>query len=109
MNNPSAESFVDDIYERTNETDFECDVVSELGVADVTRLLSQTILVGHGVPTGDREDPQARQAPRGCDHQEGSLLRPSSQIFERRGDGPVAVQAQDEQVEDGGCAGHVVG
>ena len=42
------------------------------------------------------------------DHDKSSCSCPLSQVLERIGDGPVPVEAEDEEVEDGRCAGRVV-
>ena len=48
------------------------------------------------------------QSPRDPDHQEGEPARHPALVPERAGDGPVAVHADDAQVEDGGGGAHDV-
>ena len=61
------------------------------------------------MPGQDRNQPHGGAGPRKRYHNQGPLLRPLPQIPQRRCDGPVAVQAEDGQVEDGGRGCDVVG
>lgn len=88
--------------------DFEDDIAGELGLADVGRVASQAAVLDV-VPADDGHDPKTRDEPHQPDHDQGALLGALSQVAQRRRDGPVAVHAQDEQVEDGRRAGRIVG
>ena len=60
------------------------------------------------VPAEDGDDPHGGAGPGEGDHDEGALLGAAAEVAERRRDGPVAVEREDEQVEDGGRRGRVV-
>ena len=60
------------------------------------------------VPSEDGDDPHGCAGPGEGDHDEGALLGAAAEVAERRRDGPVAVEREDEQVEDGGRRGRVV-
>ena len=53
------------------------------------------------MPAKHRHHPHGRPRPRQRDHHQRALLRPPPQVAQGRRDGPVAVQGEDEQVEDG--------
>lgn len=54
------------------------------------------------VPPGDGDDPQRADHPHKGDHAESPFARAFVQVLERRAYGPVAVQAEDEEVKNGG-------
>ena len=60
------------------------------------------------VPAEDGYDPHGGAGPGQGDHDEGALLGAAPEVAQRRRDGPVAVQREDEQVEDGRRRGGVV-
>ena len=64
--------------------------------------------VGEVVPADDGDDPQAADHPHHGDHAEGPATGALVQVLERRPDGPVPVEAEDEEVEDGGGGGGIV-
>ena len=53
-------------------------------------------------------DPGDCGDPSDANHDECPLFGPLPQVLQRGGDGPVSVERQDEQVEDGGRRGSVV-
>ena len=83
-------------------------MIREFRVARAGRIELDAAGVEHAVPPGDGQDPREGQRPSGGDHVERPFLRPPPQVLERRGDGPVAVEAQHEQVEDAGRACAIV-
>ena len=53
-------------------------------------------------------DPGDCGDPSDANHDECPLFGPLPEVFQRGGDGPVSVEGQDKQVEDGGAGGGVV-
>lgn len=60
------------------------------------------------MPSQDGNHPHGGSCPGQRDHDQGALLGPASEVAQRRSDGPVAVEREDEEVEDGGRRGRVV-
>ena len=87
--------------------ELESGVSGVLGVADVWRNRPHTA-INEMMPRGDGNEPQTGNEPRISDHNKGATLSALAQVFERRRNAPVSIQTQDEQVENGRCAGDVV-
>ena len=60
------------------------------------------------MPPNDWSNPQQRRRPHERNHNQCPFLGPLAQVQQRRLDGPVPVEAEDEEIQDGRCAGDVV-
>lgn len=81
--------------------------VGKFGLAHVRRVVPHTSQC-QVMPRQHRDQPRCSCRPRGTDHDPGPPPRSSPQVPQWRRDGPVTIQRENDQVEDGGGGGRVV-